>query len=221
MLLLTFIPCIEGVLAASLIAGVFSAFTGGRWIRDRRGGQAPSEASREPGPRTSDRPVSPSAPPALSPEPIPSEPAPEQPATRVPGSVPEEAGNHLRILVAEDNPINRKVMQLLLRRLGYEADIAVDGQEAVEMAAAKPYDAILMDLHMPRMGGIQATEEIVSRTRPVPRVVAVTADVTQQARQECRRVGMAAYLTKPVDSTLLLQELKHAEEYRATYAKTG
>ncbi len=127
----------------------------------------------------------------------------------------------LQILVAEDNPINRKVMQLLLRRMGYEADIAMDGEQAVEMAIAKPYDAILMDLHMPRMGGIEATEAIVARLVPPPRVVAVTADVTQQARTECQRVGMVAYLTKPVDSNLLRHELKEAEAHRATIGSTG
>ena len=136
-----------------------------------------------------------------------------------PEVLPDEIG--LQILVAEDNPINRKVMQLLLRRMGYEADIAVDGEQAVEMAAAKPYDAILMDLHMPRMGGIEATEAILSQLVAPPRVVAVTADVTHQARAECQRVGMAAYLTKPVDSNLLLHELKEAEAHRATLGRTG
>jgi CheY-like chemotaxis protein len=123
--------------------------------------------------------------------------------------------------VAEDNPINRKVMQLILRRMGYEADMAVDGQEAVDMAVAKVYDAILMDLHMPRMGGIEATEAIVLRLDRPPRIVAVTADATQQARDECKRVGMAAYLTKPVDSTLLLAELREAKVVRANYGRTG
>ncbi|MFT4604038.1 MAG: CheY-like chemotaxis protein [Rhodothermales bacterium] len=144
-------------------------------------------------------------------------------ATTVP-EVPQDAPEGdlgLQILVAEDNPINRKVMQLLLRRMGYEADMAIDGEQAVEMAMAKSYDAILMDLHMPRMGGIEATEAIVARLKPAPRVVAVTADVTQKARDECLRVGMVAYLTKPVDSNLLLHELQEAEAHRAAFRCTG
>ena len=127
----------------------------------------------------------------------------------------------LRILVAEDNPINRKVIELLLKRMGYQADMAVDGKEAVEMASARSYDAILMDLHMPRMGGIEATREIVERVRPKPRVVAVTADATPQARQDCERVGMAAYLTKPVDSELLMHELKSAEAARNAFRRSA
>ncbi|MFT5142374.1 MAG: CheY-like chemotaxis protein [Thalassolituus oleivorans] len=138
-----------------------------------------------------------------------------------PGDARPERGEGLQILVAEDNPINRKVMQLLLRRMGYEADMAVDGQEAVEMAEAKLYDVILMDLHMPRMGGIEATETIILRLDPAPRIVAVTADATQQARDECKRVGMAAYLTKPVDSNQLLAELREAEVVRAHFGRTG
>lgn len=112
-------------------------------------------------------------------------------------------------------------MELTLRRMGYTADMAVDGLEAVEMATAKVYDAILMDLHMPGMGGIEATEVIVARLPIPPRVVAVTADVTPQAREDCMRVGMAAYLTKPVDTSMLLVELKAAETHRLNYRRAG
>ncbi|NNE71754.1 MAG: response regulator [Rhodothermales bacterium] len=146
-------------------------------------------------------------------QPPPTDAANEQPESENPGP--------LRILVVEDNAINRKVMELTLRRMGYEADMAVDGLEAVEMATAKEYDAILMDLHMPGMGGIEATKVIVGAVPKPPRVVAVTADVTSQSREDCKRVGMAAYLTKPVDSGKLLYELKAAEVHRLSYAKTG
>jgi CheY-like chemotaxis protein len=124
-------------------------------------------------------------------------------------------GGAIRILVAEDNPINRKVLILLLKRMGYSADLAEDGVEAVEMASVNRYDAILMDLHMPRLGGIEATAQIVSKDPTShPRVVAVTADTTAKARAACLQVGMAAYITKPIDSDLLLRELKLAEADR-------
>jgi CheY-like chemotaxis protein len=234
-----------------MIGGVLSAFKAFRMKRgaSKAGPESaatppqaevtPTEVDRAPAPveRNEDRPAEPAAFKAPIRIPIPvAAPAPvaklveTPPAAPIPDPTlpvaPAKAGMleqlGLQILVAEDNPINRKVMQLLLRRMGYEADIAIDGQQAVEMAIAKPYDAILMDLHMPRMGGIEATEAIVARLEPPPRVVAVTADVTQQARAECKRVGMAAYLTKPVDSNLLLRELKEVEALRAAaFGRTG
>ncbi|MBO6575221.1 MAG: response regulator [Rhodothermales bacterium] len=231
------------VVTVCLVGGVFSIFKAAGWGRKSNAPQAENENEAGSGSPTAaktseDESSAPKAEAPVAytrPEPVREDRAPAAPpATQTPRERPvapvatersvapaprrniAEDLEALRILVAEDNPINRKVMQLLLRRLGYEADIAVDGQQAVEMATAKVYDAILMDLHMPRMGGIEATEAIVTRLDPAPRVVAVTADVTQQAKEECQRVGMAAYLTKPVDSNLLLHELKQAEAHRLT-----
>lgn len=217
---------IEGM---AIVAGVFSF-----WGKRRKSkANAPTVAAEPEMPEQAcDEPAEPASP---SPQPRKADAeSVDAVSPSIQASEPENAGSpsepqapehgeadHLRILVAEDNPINRKVMELTLRRMGYTADMAVDGLEAVEMATAKVYDAILMDLHMPGMGGIEATEVIVARLPIPPRVVAVTADVTPQAREDCMRVGMAAYLTKPVDTSMLLVELKAAETHRLKYRRAG
>ncbi|HWN71855.1 MAG TPA: response regulator [Haliangium sp.] len=105
----------------------------------------------------------------------------------------------LRILVAEDNLVNQKLMRLLLGRLGYRADVVANGREAVEAVQRQHYDVVLMDLHMPEMDGMQATSYIRARLGARPRIIAVTADVLDETQARCLAVGMDAYLTKPVD----------------------
>jgi PAS domain S-box-containing protein len=109
------------------------------------------------------------------------------------------AGRALRILVAEDNLVNQKLMRLLLGRLGYRADVVANGREAVEAVQRQHYDVVLMDLHMPEMDGMQATSYIRARLGAQPRIIAVTADVLDETQARCMAVGMDAYLTKPVD----------------------
>jgi PAS domain S-box-containing protein len=126
--------------------------------------------------------------------------APEQalPAVVDATAVLADAGRALRILVAEDNLVNQKLMRLLLGRLGYRADIVANGREAVEAVQRQHYDVVLMDLHMPEMDGMQATSYIRARLGARPRIIAVTADVLDETQARCIAVGMDAYLTKPV-----------------------
>ncbi|RMH59024.1 MAG: response regulator [Bacteroidetes bacterium] len=106
----------------------------------------------------------------------------------------------LSILLVEDNLINRKVALLMLNKLGYDADVAVNGREAVEAVQRRRYDLLLMDLQMPEMNGLEATEEIRRILPPErqPRIVAFTANALSVDRQRCLDAGMDDYLSKPV-----------------------
>lgn len=103
----------------------------------------------------------------------------------------------LRILVAEDNPINQRVTRKVLQRMGYDCDIADDGERALHMLDERSYNLVLMDMQMPRMGGIQAAERIVSG-RHAPIIIAMTANASEHDRQACLHVGMDDFLSKPV-----------------------
>ena len=117
----------------------------------------------------------------------------------------------LQILVAEDNRVNQKVAVALLDRLGYAADVAVDGLEAVAAATIGPgYDLILMDLKMPRLDGIDAAREIRRLLpRHPPRIVAMTADTIAVVKAACLDVGMAGFITKPVRLDVLADVLRN------------
>ena len=109
-------------------------------------------------------------------------------------------GSPRRILIAEDNVVNRKVAVQLLSRLGYEYGLAVNGQEALAAVANQSYDAVLMDCHMPVMDGYQATSEIrdlPGAASQVP-VIALTASVLPEDRERCFRNGMNDLVVKPV-----------------------
>jgi PAS domain S-box-containing protein len=118
----------------------------------------------------------------------------------------------LSILVAEDDPINRKLMVRILRNLGYTSYVAGNGREAVDIFISHRPNCILMDLHMPEMDGIDATRRIrkmQSEGNP-PYIAALTADVMPEERQHCFDVGMNGYLTKPIDLQLLTRTLEGA-----------
>jgi CheY-like chemotaxis protein/HPt (histidine-containing phosphotransfer) domain-containing protein len=106
----------------------------------------------------------------------------------------------LRILVAEDNPINQTVAVRLLERLGYSADIAANGREVLERLDRGRYDVILMDVQMPQMDGLEATRAICERwpAGQRPRIVAMTAEAMAGDREKCLRAGMDDYIVKPV-----------------------
>ncbi len=109
-----------------------------------------------------------------------------------------------KILVAEDNPVNRKLIVRLLTKLGYDVAIAENGVVAVRLALATHFDAILMDCQMPEMDGLDATRQI-RRESPGSRVpiIALTAGASSGDRDKCIEAGMDDYLTKPVDPALL------------------
>lgn len=106
----------------------------------------------------------------------------------------------LRILLVEDNPINQKVAVRLLERLGYKADIAWNGLEAVQALSCQPYDLILMDIQMPKLDGIQATKQIRNNWLPEqqPYIVALTANALVGDRELYLANGMDDYVSKPV-----------------------
>jgi CheY-like chemotaxis protein len=114
----------------------------------------------------------------------------------------------LRILVAEDNPVNVKLVTIIMQRLGYRIDVAGNGLEAIAALRRQPYDLILMDTQMPEMDGIEATRKICREWRNAerPRIVALSAGVMPQERQVCLDAGAEEYLTKP----LVLPQLIHA-----------
>lgn len=108
-----------------------------------------------------------------------------------------------RILLAEDNPTNQIVATGVLRRLGYaDVTVAGDGKQAVEMALSRPFDAILMDCHMPELDGYAATQMLRARGCILP-VIAMTANAMKGDREKCLAAGMNDYLTKPVEKEAL------------------
>ena len=113
----------------------------------------------------------------------------------------ERSARALRVLVAEDNPTNQKLVSALLDQKGHQVSIVSNGRLAVERAAAEPFDVILMDVQMPEMSGLEATAAIRERERAegghVP-IVALTARAMAGDREQCLAAGMDAYVSKPV-----------------------
>ena len=123
---------------------------------------------------------------------------------------PQMAARHpLRILLAEDNVVNQKLAMRLLQQMGYRADLASNGIEAVESVARQTYDVVLMDVQMPEMDGLEASRRITAKysADQRPRIVAMTANAMQGDREECLAAGMDDYVTKPIRVEALLQAL--------------
>ncbi|HWH08596.1 MAG TPA: response regulator, partial [Candidatus Thermoplasmatota archaeon] len=135
---------------------------------------------------------------------------------REPGEAPPAAEDHpaagpLSILLVEDNAVNQKVAALMLRRLGYEPDVATNGAEAVEKATTGSYDVVLMDIQMPEMDGLEATRRIRAACGDArPRIVALTAHALAGERERCLAAGMDDYLTKPLEQKKLREALARA-----------
>jgi CheY-like chemotaxis protein len=106
----------------------------------------------------------------------------------------------LSLLVAEDNPVNQKLLVRVLQQLGYSADIAANGLEVLKAVEKTRYNLIFMDVHMPEMDGLEATRRIVNASkRPErPIIIAVTADALHGDREKCIEAGMDDYITKPI-----------------------
>jgi signal transduction histidine kinase/CheY-like chemotaxis protein/tetratricopeptide (TPR) repeat protein len=139
------------------------------------------------------------------------EPAPRANA-RVQPKIDAQLGKQhpLRILLAEDNVVNQKLALRLLQQMGYRADLASNGIEAIECLARQTYDVVLMDVQMPEMDGLEATRRIVQRWPATerPRIVAMTANAMQGDREACLAAGMDDYVTKPIRVDELVRALQ-------------
>ncbi|MEM9490948.1 MAG: ATP-binding protein, partial [Myxococcota bacterium] len=123
--------------------------------------------------------------------------------------LPTSGAAPLHILLVEDNVVNQKMALLMLERLGYKADLAANGIEALEALLRQTYDLILLDIQMPEMDGYETATHIVASYEPErrPYIVAMTANATRSARERCLEVGMNAFLPKPVRLEELAQLL--------------
>ena len=131
---------------------------------------------------------------------------------RAPRFDPEMAKRHpLRILLAEDNVVNQKLALRLLQQMGYRADLASNGLEAVESVRRQTYDVVLMDVQMPEMDGLDAARTICSHftAQERPRIIAMTANAMQGDRDMCLAAGMDDYVTKPIRVERLVEALEH------------
>jgi CheY-like chemotaxis protein len=135
--------------------------------------------------------------PAAPPEP----PAPAEQKTAVP----------LRILLAEDNPVNQRVARALLQRWGYTVSCANNGIEAVRLLDEQTFDLVLMDVQMPEMNGFEATAAIRAREAGTGQhlpVIAMTAHAMKGDRENCLQAGMDAYVSKPIKPDLLAETIE-------------
>lgn len=112
-----------------------------------------------------------------------------------------------RVLVAEDNAVNQRLIERMLTRQGHSVRIVADGEQAVEAAAAERFDIILMDVQMPKMDGLEATKKIRERDAVIP-IVAVTANAMTGDREKCLAAGMNDYLSKPIQMAELARVLR-------------
>ncbi|SDH20287.1 response regulator [Propionivibrio dicarboxylicus] len=111
----------------------------------------------------------------------------------------------VRILLVDDDPINREIVTTFLDEAGFSVDVALNGAEAIDRCAAHSYALVLMDLQMPVMGGVEATREIRRRHGDRMPIVAMTANAFNEDRQRCVQAGMNDFVIKPVESEVLIR----------------
>jgi signal transduction histidine kinase/CheY-like chemotaxis protein/ligand-binding sensor domain-containing protein len=114
----------------------------------------------------------------------------------------------LNILIAEDNPVNQKLAIRVLQKLGYEPHLAQNGREAVDEVEQVVFDVVLMDVQMPEMDGLQATQVIRKTSRNQPIIIAITANAMAEDRDTCLKAGMDDYISKPMKLEVLMAVLQ-------------
>jgi CheY-like chemotaxis protein len=117
-----------------------------------------------------------------------------------------ESRQALRILLAEDNPVNQQVASAMLLKRGHRVDVANNGREAVDAIRAHAYDVVLMDIQMPEMDGYEATRRILELAPDLP-VIGQTAHAMLDERRECLAAGMVDHIAKPIDFRLLVDTI--------------
>jgi signal transduction histidine kinase/ActR/RegA family two-component response regulator len=153
-------------------------------------------------------------------------------ASAEPASAPKASNDHpfdrsfsklypLRVLVAEDNPVNRKVILMTLTKLGYGADAAVNGVEAVDRACRSTYDVLVLDVQMPEMDGLEAARRLHKAIPPaeLPYMIALTANAFTEDRTACLEAGMNEFLTKPLRIEEFTASLARGHAWRLSRAQ--
>jgi signal transduction histidine kinase/ActR/RegA family two-component response regulator len=144
---------------------------------------------------------------------------PAAPSRPVKAAVPvAQPARNLRLLIAEDNPVNQRVASRMLQRLGYKADVVDNGRLAVEAVERQAYDVIFMDVQMPELDGLEATRRIKARTGHVPWIIALTAHALDEDRKQCLSAGMNDFLSKPVQLTELTAAIERVPRTEADVA---
>ena len=125
----------------------------------------------------------------------------------------------MRILIAEDDPVSQKLLELVLQNLGYHADTVEDGQAAVSAMGENAYDTVFMDGQMPVMDGYEATRILREKLHDgrQPWVIALTANALETESARCLAAGMNDFLTKPLQQDLLTSALKRAYEFKVNH----
>jgi CheY-like chemotaxis protein len=138
-----------------------------------------------------------------------------------PAERPSSAGNH-HVLVAEDNPVNRKFVGILLDRMHCKSTFCENGQLALELVQQEKFDMILMDLHMPVMDGLAATRAIRALNSPVKNIpiIALTADAMNNAQEEALAAGVNFFVTKPVHMARLQEAIERCMALQRKQQKT-
>lgn len=122
----------------------------------------------------------------------------------------------LNILIAEDNIVNQKLIERILRKLGYQTDTASDGIQVLNSIAKKEYTVILMDIRMPEMDGLETTRKIRQMTIVQPYIIAMTANAMSKDREECLENGMNDYMSKPLSIDEIIDSLKKGYAHMCT-----
>ena len=145
--------------------------------------------------------------------------AASQASSTLPVSLEAFNGNGRRILLVEDNAVNRTLARRLLEKRGFTVSIAVDGKQAIAAMQNAEFDVVLMDIQMPEMDGFEATAEIRKQEKLTGRrtpIIALTAHALKEDRERCLSAGMDAYVTKPIRPAELFTVIQHVLQASAT-----